>query len=420
MRNLTMIVLAAASLAGGCKWTEFDDLEKEAWVSSTGKPNGDSSDYGVAIQRGSKASASGGKLVVIGAGQAQYTELVYAPNGDSDLAPTALKLNVNFGIGNLESQPILLADPSNDEVSLVVNAGGQTISVLTGSGGLVPHNVFGPTSPDAAAYVQPPNRTDVGHAGEAQPLQPLIGSVDTVYGTYFANTPNPQPKTQLMDDLGAPIQIRALAGARINQVASDDLVVWTATGKLALYDGKAGWDPAVTMTGPLTGSTAVDTGFAPGKGSQLIVVDGKFALLVGHRDMGDAASFLAVYDVTAGTAGARTPARIGNPITIPELRTAAVLDLGAKGRFVVAGYPTSTFDGVKAGRVLVFPLSTTSGIAETPAMTLNDAEPEADQAFGRAIAVMTFNGQPTIAVGADNEVFVYYRTLLYDETRQGQ
>jgi len=41
----------------------------------------DSTDYGVAIQRGARISASGGKLVALGAGQAQYTEIAYAANG---------------------------------------------------------------------------------------------------------------------------------------------------------------------------------------------------------------------------------------------------------------------------------------------------------------------------------------------------
>ena len=33
----TLAAIAAATL-GACKWTEFDDLENETWVSSTQKP----------------------------------------------------------------------------------------------------------------------------------------------------------------------------------------------------------------------------------------------------------------------------------------------------------------------------------------------------------------------------------------------
>jgi len=66
--------------------------------------------------------------------------------------------------------------------------------------------------------------------------------------------------------------------------------------------------------------------------------------------------------------------------------------------------------------VLVYPLDLTTGIDETPAMTLHDAQPEADQVFGRTVAITPFNGNNVIAVGADNEVFLYFRTALYDET----
>ncbi len=176
MRTTLFVTGCALLSAGvGCKWTDFDDLEKDTWVSSTDKPNGDSTDYGVAIARGQR-STNGGKLVVIGAGQAQYTEIVYSPNGDSDLAPTALKLNTQFGIGNLDPQPILIPDPTttSDEVSLVVNSGSQSIAVLTGTGGLLAHQVFGPEQPDAATYMVPPPRVD--QPSLPTPAQVLVGS----------------------------------------------------------------------------------------------------------------------------------------------------------------------------------------------------------------------------------------------------
>ena len=419
VKSLSFVLIA--TLAVGCKWTEFDDLEGDTWVTTIGKPNNDSSDYGVAIQRGLKSSASGGKLVVIGAGQAQYTEQQFADNGDSELANTALKLNTQFGIGNIDAQPILIADPTSDEVSLIVNSGGQSIAVLTGTAGLVAHQIFGPDLPDAATYMKAPPRADMPTA--EQPTQPLVGAADSVYGAYFANVPNPQPKCKLVDDVGTAITVRGLGAARITQTATDDVIVWTSTGKLLLYPGDVFNGPAPFgvscaggMTGPLAGSVVADTGFLPAKGSQIVMIDGKYALLVGHKDVGDSASYLGLYDVTTGPTAAKSPTRIGNPVTVPDLRTATVLDT-ANGRFIAAGYPTATFDGVKAGKVLLFPLDVATGITEIPAATLHDASPESDQAFGRAVAAMPFNGQNILAIAADNEIFVYFRTTLYDETR---
>ncbi len=427
MRTLSLlaaICLAGASV-GACKWTDFDDLEKDTWVSVTSKPNGDSTDYGVAIQRGSRMSPAGGggKLVAIGAGDAQFTEIVYATNGDSDLAPTALKLNNQFGVGNLDPTPILLADPTSDEVALVTNAGGQSIAVLSGVGGLVAHQLFGPEQPDAAAYMLAPTRLDpAGAAPHAS--QPIVAAGDSVYGTFYVAAPPSQPKCQLLDDTGTPMLIRGLGGAAITGTTTDDVVVWGAVGnvgKLLLYSGGVfnGQPPVgpctAGMSGPLPLSMAVDTSFAPGKGSQIIMIDRRYALLVGRKDNDE--GYIALYDVTTMAGGMRVATRLGVPIDDAGLRSAAVLDIGT-AKYVVAGYPGATVEAVKAGKVVVFPLDLTTGVDATPAMTLYDAQPEGDQYFGRTVAVTPYNGSNVIAVGADNEVFLYFRTLLYDDTRQ--
>src|SRR5689334_22477882 len=125
MRTILFLALGAlAASTAACKWTEFDDLSDETWVSSTEKPNVKSTNYGVAIQRGNKTGTEG-RLAVIGAGQATFSELVFDANGDSKLAATALELNNQFGIGNLDAQPILLADPASDDIALVINGGGS-------------------------------------------------------------------------------------------------------------------------------------------------------------------------------------------------------------------------------------------------------------------------------------------------------
>jgi hypothetical protein len=169
---------------------------------------------------------------------------------------------------------------------------------------------------------------------------------------------------------------------------------------------------ATVSAKPLAGRTTVIDDFEPGLGSQIVMVDATHALLVGHTDIAANNSYLALYDVSAA------PARKGDPQTLPGLRTATLLDLDGD-TYVVAGYPSDTVDGVSsAGHVFVYPLSLDTGVSATAAMELADAQPEDDQRFGRAVAVTQFNGQPAIAVAADNEVFFYFRTTLYDETRQ--
>lgn len=435
IKNLTSWLLAsglAAVAATGCKWTDFDDLEKDTWVTSTEKPNDDSTDYAVAIQRGSLTSDIGGKLVVIGAGQAQFTELVYSSTGTAELAPTALKLNSQFGVGNLDPEPILLAHPMSDEVALLANTGGNQVSALIGSGGLNPFIAHGPNQADAGTYMKPPPRAD--QAGVEQPIQPIIAEAGTVYATWVSGRPAgnvAELQCLLQDGAAAPVTISAIAAAPIAQATHDDLIVWTSTGKLILYPGAVhnGAPPfgpcAGGVHGPLAGSVEIDTGFLPARNSQILMVDNRFAVLVGQKDGSDTAGFLAVYDVTAMNATpAFEPAMLGTPITQPDLRSAALLSIpqpaGGLDHYVVAGYPTATFDAAQAGRVLVFSLDLTAGLDATPVLTLHDAQPEGGQAFGRAVAVMPFNGHPVIAVAANNEVFLYFRTLLYDETRDGQ
>jgi hypothetical protein len=406
MRTTMLLWLAAASLPA-CKWTEFDDLEDQTWVGSTKKPDVTSVDYGVAIQRGGD-----GRLVVIGSGPATYSELTFDAKGASSLAPTTVDLNAQFNITTLDPQPLLLADPSSNDVALIVN-GGSAITVVTGAQGtLTEHQIaIQPSTVDAATYMQAPPRTDLGHLGEVQPVQPLVASGDVVVGTFYMNTPSPQPKCKLTN-AGAAVQARALGTVRNAMV--DDVLAWGADGKLYRY-------PASVFNGCITQDpvTSVDTGFMPGHGSQILAVDATHVLLQGHHETDDA-SMLQLYDV-----GVMPPVAIGSSVVkLTKLRTATILDLGGT-RYAIAGLPTESVDSTTAGGVQIYKLGD-AGLDALSATPLSDAQPEANQAFGRGVAVMPFQGKQVIAVAADNEIFVYFRaqlsdgTPLYPETRQGR
>jgi len=415
---LPLSLLLASSL-GACKWTEFDDLKDDTWVGSTEKPSVKSADYGVAIQRGQRAG-DGATLVVLGAGQATYSELIYNAKGDSSLAPTVLELNSQYGIGTLDPQPIMIADPTSDDIAAVINAGGSQIAVLIGSGQIDLHQLFiAPSTVEAATYMHPPNRPD---NGEPQMEAPLVASGDYVLGTFLANVPNPAPKCKLLSDKhdsgGVAIGPRALGVVASATPPFDDVLAWGASGKLFKYDGHVfnGCDPPPNGASPGEPLASIDTGFAPGHGSQILTLTGNLVVLQGHHDSDDL-SFLQVYDASTMTA-------VGSPVTIAKLRAAAILTRGA-AKYVIAGYPTAVVDGKSAGQVMLFTASAT-GLGATPAMTINDAQPDDNQSFGRSVTALPFNGSEVIAVAADNEVFVYFRakltdgTMLYEETRQGR
>lgn len=415
-----MFVVGASLLAGaGCKWTEFDDLEQEAWVEATEKPENDSASWGVALARSARAG-SGGRLAVFGTSEAVYTELAYTANGDVSVAGNSLELNSQFGIGNLDAQPIVLADPASDDVALVTTSGSASIAILRGAAGqLVAHQVFGPARPDAATYMVPPPTT-----GFPAPTlsQTLVAQDDRVYGTFFNNPPNPQPSCKLVDAGNQPVLVRALGAMRLPD-GTDDVIVWSSTGQLLRYPGGV-FNGALSIMGCDTGvapsaSAATDTTLAPGAGSQILTfetrdggnaITGNYAVLQGHDDAG--MGLLALYDL--GTLD-----MIGSARTDNGVKTAALFESGGK-RYVLAGYPAAIIDGTVAGQALVFEVDATSGIAASPALTLHDAQPEDNQLFGRAVAVMPFDGKPVIVVGADNEVFAYYRTNLYPDVRAGR
>jgi hypothetical protein len=421
MRTLSSILFVGlvSTSASGCKWTDFDDLESETWVTSTEKPNKESTDFGVALARGARSSTSGGSLVAIGAGKPQYIELGYAANGDADVA-NSMMLETVSSVQGFDQQPIVIADPTSDEVSLIAASAAGGIAVLHGAGGLALHSIAGPGQVDAATYMLPP----VSVNNPTPVTAPLVGALDSVYGSFFAQGTGPTTlKCQLLDGVGGmPVTIRGLGAARITSTTSDDVVVWGTVGPspsdslVLVYSG----DVFNGNDGSCAGGTAVPLAsanivFVPALGSQIIMVDATHALLAGHGDGVD--SYIALWDVSPNAGVAQTPTVIGAPVTLPGLRTATVLAQDAQ-KYVFAGYPNEVVDGVKSGRVLGLPLTLTTGVGEVPAIELHDAQPEDDQAYGRALAVTQFNGKPVLAVAADNEVFMYFRTTLYDETRQ--
>lgn len=426
MRTTTLFLLGATLV--GCNWTEFDDLEGDTWISVQGQPNDDSTDFGVALARGARTSGpgQGGSIVALGTGQAQYMRLVYSPTGSVDVQ-SALELNAQFGVGNLDLQPVLVPDPATNEVGLVATTGGDQVTVLHGDENLVDRQLFGPRQAFAATYMIAP--TDATRA-TVTPSYPIVAAgpdevTSALFPGPFMGYPNPAPKCSLKKDNGDPVNIRGLGAAFVTSQTYHDVVVWTTDGDLLVYDGlvfaaqngtACPGTPTEGNAVPLTAKPAAATGFQPGRGSQILMYQDRYAVLVGHKDLNNTDSYLAIWDI-GGATGA--PTQIGGTVSVPGLRTAAILENGTD-KYIVAGYPNETFDGVQAGRVQVYAFTTNEGLSAESVLTLHDASPESGQQFGRAIAVTQFNGTQVIAVAADNEVFLYFRTALYGETREGK
>jgi hypothetical protein len=297
--------------------------------------------------------------------------------------------------------------------------------VLHGNENLVDRQIFGPRQAFAATYMIAPVP-----AGGVTPSYPIVaaGPDETSSALFpgpFVGYPNPPPKCNVKKDDGGDVNIRAVGAAFVTSTTYHDIVVWSAAGDLLVYDGNifsaqnGPSCPGSATEGsqvPLVAKPTVSTGFQPARGSQIVMYQDRYAILIGHKGITNSDAYLAIWDIGGPTG---SPVQVGATISVPGLRTAAVLENGAD-KYIVAGYPGDTIDGVKSGRVQVYPFNLTEGLNAESVLTLHDATPESEQQFGRAIAVTEFNGTPVIAVAADNEVFFYFRTALYGETREGK
>jgi len=283
--------------------------------------------------------------------------------------------------------------------------------VLTGTGTLNVQQIFNQNAPDAATYIK---------FDAAQKTKPIVAAGTNVFGVDTENAAMAH-QCALTDDAAAPIQIAALGAAKIAVGdTTDKLVVWTKTGKLFLYDSTVWSGTMASCTGSAPLGAAVDTGFMPGTGAQVFTLPGSTRIVLAARQGGTGgapnggAARIVMYDLSTGT-----PTIVGAPLDKDGLHGMAIASFdGGATQFFIAGYPQASAGGVQAGQVLLYPIDAT-GIDTVPAVTLNDAQPDSGQQFGRAVTAMPFNGGTALVVTANNEVYAYVRlSPLYDDLRQ--
>jgi hypothetical protein len=227
----------------------------------------------------------------------------------------------------------------------------------------------------------------------------------------LVNVATPTMTTMACTRPSAIGRVVALGAARVG--GSDQLVVWyertPGVAELAAFSVVVAADAcALTQVG------AVDTALsAPSRsdypvieGARIVSIAGTEAVAISDPGKG----LVSIYSFGA-TPGVQT-------FAAPAVSSLAVGKIGAD-TYVFAGASNQDVDGVSnAGRVQAFKLSGVAP-AQTPELTLHDASPDTEQRFGRAVAVVPFTdaSSPIIAVGADDELFTYFRTGLYDERR---
>jgi hypothetical protein len=395
MRNALLAALAATSLLGACKWTDFDDLEDTTWVRSTQDPEIGSSDYPVAIA-GVSSGTSGGTLAVVSDDISKYSLIEYSSAGDASVN-TAQAISLGGQqIGAVSDTPVFVTDPAG-RIALVERSsnGGGNFAVFFGSATAPAGLEFAATTqpaptPDAAVFV--PNGAN---------FDLVFAAGNSIYT--LASTGGTPVACMGMDNNNMPLQVAALDHDGTN------LWVWTKSGSLISYPLSA-LTPCNGGTLPAPGATSFTPtgGFMPSAGARAHVV-GAFAILSG-RPSGASAGSVFVVNLSNLT-------QVGSTLMIEGLRTTTIATFGSE-TYLVTGVPARNVDGVPAGEVDLHRFEMVAGALDAlPALSLHDSDPESGQLFGRALAMMNFNGSPILVVGAKAEILAYYRTALYEDRR---
>lgn len=382
MRTLSLLALVT-----GCSWGGFDDLQNSMWVSSMEKPNVGSSDYATAIV-GATSGTGGGRLAVTGNSVPTYSTLAYDMKGGVKLGPNPQKLGVHF-IATLSDQPILVSDGAGKIALVAPGIDVGNIAVVVGDADSVADQPFPSTNPPTAA------------AFFGQALVIAAGS------TLFVQDGG-MVKACTATDGAAPVTISALE--------RDDQMVWAwaTTGQVFGYDGASLATTCTTSgTPPNLGATVLAGATQAPTGNPKIMISGtstdahQWAVVASDSAAGP---MISVVDL-------RAHAVVGTGLGVEGMAATTLLDTGT-ATFVAIGLPRAMVGSVTTGQVELHALDTTTGALDaTAAETLNDAQPDANQVFGRALTTMTFNDKSILVVAASNEVFAYYRTQLYADTR---
>lgn len=384
-------ILIAVALVG-CKWTDFDDLSDQTWVRSQDKPSIGSTDYAVSIT-GASTGTDGGTLAVVSTDAPTMSTIQYDAKGTDKVGGNVSKLG-QFFIASLGEKPILVNDGMG-HVALVEKAvdNGQ-IAVVSGD----------PNAPNSQAFAGPPPNA-AAYAGTNLLIAAAAPSATDPNFFVDDGTMN-MPQCSLLDETGMPLQAAAIA------TDTTRVWVWTKTGSVIAYD--LNQFVAGSCSGLNKATAAFTQTFSPGTGASIHIVSdsGKeWAVLAAHADKATNGEVV-VLDLTAADS-VTPPTEVGTPLMVDGLLSSTIATFDGQ-TYVVLGIPTRQVGSTQAGQVELHAFDVSNGTLDTDSMeTLNDAQPEGGQLFGRDVAAMQFNGKTILVVAASNEVYAYYRTSVY-------
>lgn len=396
----TSILLGASLALAACDWREFDDIADTTWVDTSGAPSGvDSSDFAVGLlEANNEANGELRQLAVISRSKLNLAFLSFDTDGKSTVRQSiSLDTNSSGPFETLPALPVYASDPKSGKIAIVANgklaiadASKATLDVATA-----------PNSARSAGvtFLESAGKTYVASATER--------------GIFFVDVAAPTTTTTACTTTGTQMS-RIVALGTVRSGGADQLVVWYSTAATTAEINAY----TVAIAGMNCALTAVlgtaDTSLTFPTRDDYPIVEGARIVQIPGTDA------VAVTDPQKNVVSIQ---QFGIPRVVSTFPApdAVSLAIGAIGADTYAFVGSANYDNAgtsNAGRVQVTKLTGVSAAA-TPELTLNDASPDTEQRFGRAIAVIPFSDatSPIIVVGADDELFTYFRTSLYPERR---
>ena len=363
----TLTVTAMAS--NGCKWTDFDDIQDTTWAVSLQKPSAVSTtgDWGYGLVSSRGTAGVNNPFLAIGRNDASVAALSFNANGGEVVLNTVSSPSKIIGPPvNIGGHPLIAMTADGAGAAVLA---GSTVQFWTGS----QFEAFAITS-------TVPNAIAVAITADAVNNKKVYVGTDTSVGE------NDKPLC------ATPKKVIAMATSSLG------VLVWQADGTAEIYTAMPACDknPAPMKFG------------APSEGIVVVVENAttKHAILGQFGTAGE----IFVIDLMTGTLVSSTPAP-----GLSALAAAPMLTKTGAKEVIVAGFKDTIVDGIpNAGEAKLYFVE---GSMITEQGAIFDASPENDQNFGRTVATTELDGKPVILIGADDEVFAYFETSLFANSR---
>ncbi len=433
------IIVAPLLLGAGCNWTVFDDLADETWVDRVTKPDATSSrQYGEVVLATPQRTA-GTNLVVVGRAQASISQLQYDADGTrrpvTSIDPTEPLRFVTFA-----ENPAFAVDSDTSLIALTVvqgeNADPTRIGVYDGSA----LDATGPK--ESIVLAQPagsPARANILAEGIAFASLAGIGMPDKKELVVARG-----PTLLLINDYELTDGTFAINGCTHGadwsyEVAVGEVNAANAGPELIIATGGERRDsmPKILIVSPSTVDTAYTAPPPCVTLGELISAElptsGELGTqLVTARFPDDAATELQDDLIYAAPSLNKVFVRFGSGQTT-EINAGdqgsdfgdavAVGDLDGDGvPEVIVGAPKADRGATNGGAVYVYSYDDTASSKFRQVAVLGPAQAAAEERFGKSVTVAPFGTgtDNVLVVGAEGEVFTFFRTALYPDVRTGR